>query len=57
MSVMSMTGFGSATFTLGGQAWRIEAKSVTHKALSLRAHLPPSSRTASRPPRRSCVSA
>jgi len=41
MPIMSMTGFGSATFTLGGQAWRVEAKSVNHKALSLRAHLPP----------------
>lgn len=41
MPIMSMTGFGSATFTLGGQAWRIEAKSVNHKALSIRAHLPP----------------
>jgi len=41
MPLMSMTGFGSATFTLAGQAWRIEAKSVNHKALSLRTHLPP----------------
>ena len=41
MPIMSMTGFGSATFTIAGQAWRLEAKSVNHKALSLRAHLPP----------------
>lgn len=40
MPIMSMTGFGSATFTIAGQAWRLEAKSVNHKALSLRAHLP-----------------
>ncbi len=40
MPIMSMTGFGSATFVVAGQAWRLEAKSVNHKALSLRAHLP-----------------
>jgi uncharacterized protein (TIGR00255 family) len=40
MPLMSMTGFGAATFSLGGQAWRVEVKSVNHKAFSLRAHLP-----------------
>lgn len=41
MPLMSMTGFGAGRFSLGGQHWRIELKSVNHKALSLRAHLPP----------------
>ncbi len=41
MPTMSMTGFGSATFSVDGQAFRLELKSVNHKALSLRAHLPP----------------
>lgn len=41
MSVMSMTGFGAGRFSLGGQHWRVELKSVNHKALSLRTHLPP----------------
>lgn len=40
MPVMSMTGFGAATFTVGAQSWRIELKSVNHKALAFRAHLP-----------------
>lgn len=38
---MSMTGFGAATFEVGGQGFRVEAKSVNHKGLSLRLHLPP----------------
>lgn len=41
MALMSMTGFGAAGFSFGGQSWRVEARSVNHKALSLRAHLPP----------------
>jgi len=40
MGLMSMTGFGAASFELDGQSWRVEARSVNHKALSLRAHLP-----------------
>jgi len=38
--LMSMTGFGAATFEVGGHAFRVEAKSVNHKGLSLRLHLP-----------------
>lgn len=38
MTLTSMTGFGSATFSIGGDAWRIEARSVNHKSLSLRLH-------------------
>ncbi|MCC6625697.1 MAG: YicC family protein [Deltaproteobacteria bacterium] len=41
MAVMSMTGFGAATFTIDGLAYRVEARSVNHKGLALRLHLPP----------------
>lgn len=41
MSVMSMTGFGGSTFELAGARYRVEARSVNHKGLSLRLHVPP----------------
>lgn len=40
MALMSMTGFGSATFEVDGQHWRMELKSVNHKALSFRMSAP-----------------
>lgn len=40
MALMSMTGFGAATFEVGGQHWRLELKSVNHKALAFRMHVP-----------------
>lgn len=36
MSLMSMTGFGSATFEVDGQAYRIDVKSVNHRNLNVR---------------------
>lgn len=36
MSLMSMTGFGSATFEVDGQAYRIDVKSVNHRNLNIR---------------------
>jgi uncharacterized protein (TIGR00255 family) len=36
-----MTGFGAATFSVGHQSFRVEVKSVNHKALALRMILPP----------------
>ncbi|MFO0746802.1 MAG: YicC/YloC family endoribonuclease [Myxococcota bacterium] len=41
MTLMSMTGFGASSFEVDGTRFRIEAKSVNHKGLSLRVHLPP----------------
>jgi len=41
MAVLSMTGFGAATFQVAGVAYRVEARSVNHKGLALRLHLPP----------------
>jgi uncharacterized protein (TIGR00255 family) len=41
MALMSMTGFGASTFAVGPLSFRIEAKSVNHKALVCRVHLPP----------------
>ena len=40
MALMSMTGFGAATFEVDGQHWRLELKSVNHKALAFRMHAP-----------------
>jgi len=40
MALMSMTGFGAATFAVGGQHWRLELKSVNNKALAFRMHTP-----------------
>jgi len=40
MAMMSMTGFGSATFTVGKAAWRLEIRSVNHKNLVIRPHWP-----------------
>jgi len=40
MPLMSMTGFGAATFSVDGQHWRLELKSVNHKALAFRMHTP-----------------
>lgn len=40
-TLMSMTGFGAAAFEVDGHRFRVEAKSVNHKGLSLRLHLPP----------------
>lgn len=40
MALMSMTGFGAATFEVSGQHWRLELKSVNHKALAFRLHAP-----------------
>lgn len=40
MALMSMTGFGAATFSAGAQSWRLELKSVNHKALAFRMMLP-----------------
>jgi len=39
MSLMSMTGFGSATFDVDGQAYRLDIKSVNHKNLNVRLKL------------------
>lgn len=36
----SMTGFGSASFTLGGVAFEVEVRSVNHRHLDLRLKLP-----------------
>jgi len=41
MGIMSMTGFGTGTATLDGRTYRVEVKSVNHKAFSARASLPP----------------
>jgi len=40
MALMSMTGFGAATFAIDGQHWRLELKSVNNKALAFRMHTP-----------------
>ncbi|PIE19899.1 MAG: YicC family protein [Proteobacteria bacterium] len=40
MGVMSMTGFGTSTATASGRTYRIDVKSVNHKNLSVRLHLP-----------------
>ena len=41
MSVSSMTGFGSATFTVDSQSYRVDVKSVNHRNVNLRFNLPP----------------
>jgi uncharacterized protein (TIGR00255 family) len=39
-TVRSMTGFGSATFNMEGAHYRIELRSVNHRNLNIRVHLP-----------------
>ena len=39
-TVRSMTGFGSATFEVEGAHYRIELRSVNHRNLNIRFHLP-----------------
>ena len=39
--VMSMTGFGSATFEVAGEGYRIDVKAVNHRSLNVRLHTPP----------------
>jgi uncharacterized protein (TIGR00255 family) len=39
-TLMSMTGFGASAFSVGGVAWRVEIRSVNHKALAARFHWP-----------------
>ena len=41
MGARSMTGFGTATFTVGGQSYDLQLKAVNHKSLNLRLRLPP----------------
>ncbi len=36
MSLMSMTGFGSSTFSVDGQAYRVDVKAVNHRNLNVR---------------------
>ncbi|MBW2293536.1 MAG: YicC family protein, partial [Deltaproteobacteria bacterium] len=36
----SMTGFGSASFTIGGVAFEVEIRTVNHRHLDLRLKLP-----------------
>ncbi len=38
--VQSMTGFGSATFEVGGQGYRVDVKTVNHKGLNVRLRAP-----------------
>lgn len=40
MSVTSMTGFGSAIFSVEGQGYRVEMKSVNHKTMNVRFRAP-----------------
>ena len=40
-SVRSMTGFGTAAFEVGGARYRIDVKTVNHRNLNIRFHLPP----------------
>ena len=42
MTILSMTGFGQATFQLGGQALTLSLRSVNHRGLDLRVSLPSS---------------
>ncbi len=39
-SVRSMTGFGSATFDVQGAQYRVDLKSVNHRNLNIRFHMP-----------------
>jgi uncharacterized protein (TIGR00255 family) len=41
MSIQSMTGYGSASFSVEGQRYRVEIKSVNHRNLSARLRFPP----------------
>ncbi len=41
-SVRSMTGFGTAAFEVGGARYRVQVRSVNHRNLNIRHHLPPS---------------
>lgn len=40
MSIESMTGYGSATFSVAGSEYRLDLKSVNHKGASLRVRIP-----------------
>ncbi len=40
MGARSMTGFGTAAFEVGGQAYDVQLKSVNHKSINLRLRLP-----------------
>ena len=40
MSIESMTGYGSATFSVAGAEYRLDLKSVNHKGTSLRVRIP-----------------
>lgn len=40
-ALMSMTGFGAASFEADGQRYRVEVKTVNHRHLNMRFHMPP----------------
>ena len=40
MSILSMTGFGAASFEADGLAFRVEVKAVNHRTLNVRFHTP-----------------
>jgi uncharacterized protein (TIGR00255 family) len=40
MSLVSMTGFGAGSFAVAGARFRIEARSVNHKALAVKVRIP-----------------
>ncbi len=40
MGILSMTGFGTASFEVSGRAYRVELKSVNHRNFSMRLHAP-----------------
>lgn len=41
MPILSMTGFGAATFDVDGQTYRVEIKAVNHRNLNARFRMPP----------------
>ena len=40
MAILSMTGFGTSTFSVEGQSYDVQIKSVNHKSFNARLRLP-----------------